>query len=446
MKRVVYQWMIGAVGFLFLAPANAQTGAASNSKYGHGADSVECVKCLSLYQQDYKNNNYVDAIVYWRKVFKDCPKSSVNNVPRGIAMYQYFISRELNPSVKSALVDTLMMVYEEGIASRPQKKGEYLAAMAQDMQTYLENTPATQKKILKVMEQSMINDKENTLPITYANYMKISIELNASGNLSDEELLDNYTKVSELLSAAIKKTTNEDLAKARDMIDDGFARSAAANCENLTKIYAPKFEGNKNDLDFLKKLTRLLNRNECTDSKLFEQASEKQFELEPSADAAFNMAKLFLKKENYSKALEYFDNAIEHATDPTEKAQYLCQKGGLLLSKFNNKFAEAKKCAIEAAKLRPEWGESYVLLSNVYAQGPKCGDDDFEKAQVYWVVVDKLIKAKTVDPNYAERVNGTIKSYSQHFPRKEEAFFRNITEGTSVSIGCWINETTKARW
>ncbi|MDR3093472.1 MAG: hypothetical protein LBU62_02370 [Bacteroidales bacterium] len=444
MKKVIYQLIAGVAGLLFLAPTNAQTGVASNSKYGHGADSVECVKCLSLYQQDYKNNNYADAIVYWRKVFKDCPKSSVNNVPRGIAMYQYFISRELNPNTKSALVDTLMMVYEEGIASRPQKKGEYLAAMAQDMQKYLENTPATQKKILKVLEGSIVNDKENTLPVTYANYMKICIDLNGSGDLSDEDLLDNYTKVSDWLSAAIRKTSNEELAKARDMIDDGFARSPAANCENLAKIYGPKFESSKNDLEFLKKLTRLLNRNECTNGKLFEQASEKQFELDPSAASAFNMAILFLKKENFAKAIEYFDNAIEHETNPLENAKYLCQKGQILLSKFN-KYVDAKKCAIEAAKLRPNWGEPYVLLANVYAQA-KCGDDEFEKAQVYWVVVDKLIKAKTVDTEYAERVNGSIKSYTQYFPKKEEAFFRNITDGTSVSVECWVNETTKARW
>jgi tetratricopeptide (TPR) repeat protein len=406
---------------------------------------VDCVKYLSLYQQDFKNKDYASAIVFWRHVFKNCPNSSVNNVPRGIAMYQYFISRELNPNAKSALVDTLMLVYEAGIASRPQKKGEYLASMAQDMQKYLENTPATQKKILKVLEASMVTDKENTLPVTYATYMKLSIDLNGAGNLSDEELLDNYTKVSDLLSAAIRKTSNEELAKARDMIDYGFASSPAANCENLGKIYTPKFDRNKNDLEFLTKLTRLLNRNECTDSKLFEQASEKQFELDPSAASAFNMAKLFLKKENFAKALEYFDNAVEHETDPIDKAKYLCQKGGLLLSKFS-KYADAKKCALDAAKLRPDWGEPYVLLSNVYAQGPKCGEDDFEKAQVYWVIVDKLIKAKTVDPDYAERVNGTIRSYAQYFPRKEEAFFRNITEGSSVSVECWVNETTKARW
>ncbi|MDR0815474.1 MAG: hypothetical protein LBN37_06965 [Bacteroidales bacterium] len=376
MKKVIYL-LIGGVTLL-LMPANAQTGVASNSKYGHGADSVECLKCLAIYQHDFKNKDYDAAIVYWRYVFKNCPESSVNNVPRGIVMYQYLISKELNPNAKSALVDTLMMIYEAGIASRPQKKGEYLAAMAQDMQAYLENTAETQKKILKIMEESIVIDKDHTLPVTYANYMNVSVDLNASGNLSDAALLDNYTKVSDWLSEAIQKTANKEFAKARDMID-------------------------------------------------------------------YSMAKLFYGKGNFNQSLEYLDAAIKNETNSIDKANYVCMRGIILSSKFN-KYPDAKKCALDAARLRPNWGEPYVLLANVYAQGPKCGDDDFEKAQVYWVVVDKLIKAKTVDPNYAERVNGSIKSYSKYFPKKEEAFFRNINEGTSVSIECWINETTKARW
>ncbi|MDR0712875.1 MAG: hypothetical protein LBF89_01230 [Bacteroidales bacterium] len=444
-KKNIHKLTAGIAGLFLSLSTFAQTGVASNSRYGHGADSIECVRNLSLYQHHYKNKDYNSAISHWRIVFNNCPKSSINNVPRGISMYQYFIARELDPAVKSALVDTLMMIYREGIKLLPQRKGEYMAAMAQDMETYLEDSPETKKKILKTIEESIIAEKENTLPTTFVNYMKTSLALNDAGILTDEELVDNYTKVSEWLDLAITKTSNEDLAKARDVIDNAFAQSIAANCENLIKIYSDKFEAGQNDLEFLKKLTHLLNSKNCTDSKLFEQASEKQFQLDPSATAAYNMAKLFLQKGNFSKALEYFDNAIEQETRSVQKATYWCQKGDILRSKFD-KFAEAKRCALEAAKLRPDWGEPYLLLATIYAQGPQCGDDEFEKRQIYWVIVDKLIKAKTVDPEYAERVNSSIKTYSQHFPSKEEGFFRDISEGTTITIGCWVNETTRVRY
>jgi hypothetical protein len=96
--------------------------------------------------------------------------------------------------------------------------------------------------------------------------------------------------------------------------------------------------------------------------------------------------------------------------------------------------------------LRPDWGAPYILLANTYANGPKCGEDEFEQRNVYWVVVDKLQKAKAVDPACATIVDPLIRQYSQHFPKKEEGFFRNILEGATVSVGCWIGESTKVRY
>ena len=43
----------------------------AQSKYG--ADSAECIKYLSYYDQYYKQKNYNDAIPNWRKAYKLCP-------------------------------------------------------------------------------------------------------------------------------------------------------------------------------------------------------------------------------------------------------------------------------------------------------------------------------------------------------------------------------------
>jgi len=450
MKSVVKS--LGVIAGLFaMMTVSAQTGAVSGTRYGKGQDSINCIRNLSLYQQDYQHRNYEAAIVNWRKVWKDCPQSSANLSAHGIAMYQNFIANELDQNKKMALFDTLMMVYEKGIILRPQNKGNYLANMAQDMVKFAD-TPENQPKLLKIMEESMILEKEKTSVLTYVNYMKIIFEQNISGRLSAEELIDNYNKVSDYIGEAIKKTTNatdslkkEELAKARDMIDDSFANSSAASCENLVKIYGGKYDANKNDIDFLRKLTRILNRKDCTDSELFEKASEQQYALSPSSAAAYNMAKLFLRKGNYDKAAEYFENAINSETEPFDKANYNWQLGGLMLSQFK-KYTDAKKYALEAIRLRPDWGQPYILLANTYASGPKCGEDDFEQRYVYWVVVDKLQKARSVDSDCAVIVDPSIRQFSQHFPKKEEGFFRNVIEGANVTVPCWINETTKVRY
>ena len=444
MKKVVKIFGLAAIGLYLSFSTSAQPGSVTGTKYGKGQDSLNCIRDLSLYQQDYQHKNIDAAIVYWRKVWINCPQSSVNLATHGINMYQYFIARELDQNKKKAMLDTLMQVYEKGMILRPQNKGAYLGMMAQDLLKYAD-TPENRGRIFKLLEERMDVEKEKTPAITYATYMKMILEQNVSGQLSDEELLENYTKVSDFISEAIKKTSDEELAKARDMIDDGFVNSNAAGCENLLKIYGEKYDENKNDIEFLRKLTRMLNKKECTDADLFEKASEQQYALDPSPDAAYNMAKLFLMKENYDKAVEYFENAIKSETEPFDKANYNYQLGSIMLIKYN-KYTDAKKYALEAIKLRPDWGRPYILLANTYANGTKCGEDDFEQRYVYWAVVDKLQKAKAVDPDCTNIVDPLIRQYSQLFPKKEEGFFRNVLEGATVSIGCWIGESTKVRY
>jgi len=443
MKTVVKT--LGVVAGLFaVMSVSAQTGAASGTRFGKGQDSITCVRNFSLFKTDFDLKNYDAAIVNWRKVWRDCPLSSINYTINGAQMYKYYIERELNPDKKNALIDTLMQVYEKGIALRPQAAANYRQYMLEDMLKYLD-TPENQSKILKMLESQMSIQKENTSALTYASYMRIMIAQNAEGKLSDEDLLENYTKVSDLITNAIKKTSNEELAKARDMIDEQFVNSSAAGCDNLLKIYGAKYEANKEDAEFLRKLTRLLNRKDCTDSKLFENASEQMYALNPSSDAAFNMAKLFFRRGNYDKAVEYYENAIKTETEPFDKANFYNQLGAIMLSHYK-KYTDAKKYALEAIKLRPDWGAPYVLLANTYANGPKCGEDDFEQRYVYWVVVDKLQKAKSVDPDIAPQVNNLISQYVQLFPKKEEGFFRNVLEEATVTVPCWINESTKVRY
>ena len=65
---------------------------------------------------------------------------------------------------------------------------------------------------------------------------------------------------------------------------------------------------------------------------------------------------------------------------------------------------------------------------------------------VYWVAVDKFIKAKQVEPALEEKANELIRSYAPHFPSKEEIFFEpDLEDGKAFTVGGWIGETTICR-
>lgn len=65
---------------------------------------------------------------------------------------------------------------------------------------------------------------------------------------------------------------------------------------------------------------------------------------------------------------------------------------------------------------------------------------------VYWVAVDKFVKAKSVDPSCAGEANGLIARYSKYFPEDKEIFMHpDINKGSSYTVGGWIGESTIVR-
>ena len=440
MKRVVKFLGLAATSLLVVMSASAQTAFVPN----YGSDPAMCQRFLSLYQQDYRQNNFDEAIINWRRVWNACPLSSPNLVPQGATMYKYYIDRELDQNRKNALIDTLFMVWEKGIELRPEVATTYQTQLMQDMLRYAD-TPENESKILSLLRTNIDTQRERAAPLTYVNYMRIRFTQNTERRLSDEELLDDYNTVSEILTEAINATNNEEFAKARDLIDDSFINSNAASRENLLRVYGARFDENRDNPVFLRRMTRVLSQREYTDSELFENASERLYELNPSPDAAYNMAMLFLRRDNFERAIEYFEDAINNESNPFDKARYNHLLGSIMLTRFN-RFSDAKRLAQEASRLRPDWGQPYILLANTYASGPRCGTDAFEQAYVFWVAVDKLQRARTVDPEIARTVDPMIRQFSQHFPKREEAFFRNVTEGETVTVGCWIGESTRVRF
>ena len=65
---------------------------------------------------------------------------------------------------------------------------------------------------------------------------------------------------------------------------------------------------------------------------------------------------------------------------------------------------------------------------------------------MYWAAVDKLEKAKNIDPDVAEQAQSLINQYRKYYPSKADVFFKpELKVGESFHIGGWINETVRCR-
>lgn len=431
---------------LMLLLASVFSGKAQTLDAKYGLDSAKTVLHASLYTELVKQKNYKDALPHWRIVFKDAPKFQKTTYKKGVSIIRYMISKTKN----SKYVDTLMMVYDQRIKyfgnDRKYGKGYILGRKGGDLFRYKSKDLTAVKEAYNMMKQAVELQKNIVEAAVLDKCMECAKLLVEKGELQKEEVVDDYLKFMEICDYQIQKYPKKknNLVAAKSNIENNFFAAGVASCETLGEIFTPKFKANPNDMDLLNKILKLLNRQECEESPLYAMVAEKKYELDPNADAAHNLARMFIKKKDYAKTKDYLGKAIELEENAENKADLYFKMASIYFSETN--LQEAKSNALKAISHRPNWGKPYILIGKAYASySKKYGTSEFEHQSVFWAAVDKFIKAKRVDPECAEEANTLIKTWSQYFPTQEEAFFLTLKNGDKYKIGGWINETTTVR-
>lgn len=406
----------------------------------------------TLEKQFYDQKDYKSALPYWRMLYNKYPKSTINIYLHGSNMYENFIQGSKDQKTRGLYIDTLMQIYDRRIKYFDQK-GYILGRQGTDYMKYKltdneEMTDELRKPILKkgyqYLEESVkLQGLESEAPVLIL-LMQSTRGLFGMGELEKGKVIENYDLVSNIINNALQKDpASNNYLIARDNIDQVFQASGAADCEALISIYTPKFDQIAANVEDLKKMIRMLDRQGCDASPLFARGSEKLYELEPSAESAYNMARMFIKAEQHDKALDYYKQAIDSEKDPLNLSKYYYEMATLSFSSSPQTTRTYLKKAIDNNSNN---GKAYLLLGDLYAHNSKSyGENDFERSLVFLLAVDYFNKAKKADSSVEADANEKIKLYSQYFPAKEEIFFNGLTVGQAYSLGGWIGESTTIR-
>jgi len=416
------------------------------------AKDKDYMSTYTLEKQFYDQKDYKSSLGPWRILYKTYPKSSVNIYIHGLNIYQTLIEGTADRKMKDLYIDTLMQVYDHRIKYFDQK-GMNLGRQGADYLKYKLDREGDQlnddqrKNILKkgyayLQESVKIQGLETEAPVLIL-LMNSTRGLYGLGEFGKDKVVESYDIVSKIVSNYLaKEPASEKFISTRNEIDRIFQSSGAADCDALISIYEPKFDQIAANLEDLKKMIRMLDRQNCDASPLFAKASEKLYQLEPSAEAAYNMARLFVKAEQMDKAETYYKQAVDSEKDPLNLAKYYLELGQLNFQKPQL----AKTYLKKSIENNPNAGKAYIMLGDLYAHNSKSyGESDFEKSQVFWVAVDYYAKAKKADSTVEAEANQKIGTYSQYFPPKEEIFFNGLTVGQSITLGGWIGESTTIR-
>lgn len=410
---------------------------------------MEFLNNYSLYREFFKQEDYKSALPHWRIVYRTYPKSTAQIYIDGLRMMEENMARALNTSTKIQHLDTMMMIFDKRMKYMD-NVGELLGRKAAKYLETIITLDLSRDEYIKHLktgygfaEKSIEKSGNTTEPAVLVLFMQSTKILYSMDQFNKSVVFDNFEKTMTILDLQVKNDdTREKANTAIPLIEQIIESSGALDCNGLVDFYTPKYKESPDNVELIKKILRMFKRENC-ENDFSMQLSEKLFQLEPSAEAAYNMARSFLKKENYAKAFEYYERAYNSESSNDQKAIYYYEAAGLSLQQ--HKLQNARDLAREAIKLKSDYCEALQLIGETYAQASKSfSEDDFERSTVFWLAVDYFRRAAAID-KCKDDANSKANFYENYFPNKEEIFFRSLTIGNNHYLGSWINETTKVR-
>lgn len=446
--------ILSASAVLFSAfAAVAQTGVASGTPFGVGADSLRCRQNLGLFSSYAKAGSYDDAFEPWQAAYKECPASSKNIYIYGATILKHKLSLEKDAKKRAELLDKLLGLYDTRVKyfGDDPKKGKD-AIVLDKVNDYL-TIMGEQADYGKVYgwTKSIVDEYKENAPGSLLYWFLASSRETARGNddTKKERYINDYLLASDLLDKQLEAETDSTLRANLEtniaQLDETFARSGLASCELLKKIYTmERLESRKEDKAYLAMTIKLFQnavevddegnpKSEC-DSPVPDKASEYLFKLSPSSKAAMGLAGKCVREKDYSNAVKYLEEAVRLSTNNHDKIKCYELMWSIADRTGNGSLSSRAQSAILA--INPNNGK--ILIRQAVALGNRSNSlfpGDATKARcVYFAVISLLRSAAAKDPNVSGQANSMIARYQKMLPSKEAIFMHPDLSSGSLNI------------
>lgn len=449
-----FNWIIFVFTALFALPATAQE---DNPKYGETPEQrLKCLEALSIYRSFRDQKNYDQAYITWQTACEVCPPIVSERLYTDGAK---FLRKEIKKAYKAKdmertklMIDSLMTVYDLRMANfgasagDPKNECKIKGLKASDMYSYQRKNKL--EELNSLFKESIDCTKENTLAGILSGYYISLYDLykDAEGDAKkkyQQDLLTEYLPLQDYCEYGInnssKERTVEGYKKAKNNIDEIFV--LISNCGDMVPVLEEKIAADPENTDLKKKALRLMNAKDCTEGDMYLQIAEDVHSIEPSAPSAYAIGQGYVKKNELSKSLQYFEEAAELCTDCGDKETFLLKAGQV--ASAMKRTSTARSYANKILEINPKSGEAFLLIGDAIAgMAASCDDGKLGASSVYWLATDYYNKAKRMDSEVTEKANKKIRSVSGQFPSREILFGYGIKDGDDFTVPCTGEKTT----
>lgn len=440
-------------------PAETQPAASAEMKsncptFADAPNEDEIIEQYVLYRDFLKVGDWDMAFDYWQKVYSIAPGADGQRntvMADGITFYEHFLAQAEDPAQKNEYIDKIFSLYDQITECYPE--GGYIEARKGFDLYYKYKDRTNSMEIYELFKASIEKDGAKTNDFVVNPFTALMIDLFFEDRIPVSEVKKYFEIINELIANGLAEC--EGVACDRWQIVKEYAPARLEafevvegffDCEYYMDKYYQDFLDATTDCDVIRTVYSRLKWGGCpeTDERFRNliQAGNQNCVEESDLQLAYQA----LRDADYNKAIELFQSAADEEERIEKKATYI-----LLIAKIYNAhlkdFSKARQYALQAAGLRADWGEPYILIGRLYASsGPLCGPGrGWDSQIVVWPAIDMWAKAKNIDSSVAEEANKWINTYRKFMPTKEDVFIRNLKVGQSFRVGCWIQENTVIR-
>jgi secreted protein containing tetratricopeptide repeats len=407
---------------------------------------------LSIFSEYAKARNYNEAYPVWKEVYTQCPSLHYATFAYGERILQDRIKNN-TAGQKAQSVKELIQLYTDYNKLFPTRLSTTDMRIRQALLMFDENA-GSEQEIYDLLNKAFTEDRAN-FKNEKALYLYFSelVTLHEKGQKELQEVFDAYDNVSEKIQDEkneLSATINQYLAQeeagtisekdkktldaSRKRVDnyETIAESIdaklgqLADCQNLIPLYTKNFEANKTNEEWLRRAAGKMSDKDCTKDPLFVKIVTSLHNVKPSANSAYYLGVMSDKDGNSSKAIQYYNEAVNLETDNFKKSKLLIK----IASKHSK--AQAVGYAQKALTYNPSNSDAYRIMAHAYASSAnECGSTSFEKRAVYWLAAQMARKGG---------LESLAARYDALAPSKADIFESGLA-GKTISFKCWVGQS-----
>ncbi|SMD34921.1 hypothetical protein SAMN04488029_2253 [Reichenbachiella faecimaris] len=387
----------------------------------------------ALYVDAVKSKQFATAVAPHQWLLDNSPDLNESLYINGAKIYEGLVDAESDPAKKLALQEKALQMYDDRIKYFGDE-ANVLNRKAFTAYKYYKSTSSKYQELMTLFDKTFDMNQARTLDNNLMAYMDVVRRYKLSGgDITDEAVIDRYGMISDVIDGKISKGKNVPrLEKIQANVDKLLTATVTVDCAFVEDKLAPKMRESQ-DPKMAKKVFQLMLTAKCSESPTFVEAAELVYKSEPAFGLAKVIALKYASAEDLGKASEYYDQALDLTDDNLKKSEIYMSMAQMYASNGNK--SAARTNARKALANDPSATKAYILVGNLYMQSYNDCKAGVSK------VDDRLVFIAAYNQYKRAGDTAAMAKAKEQFPSIEEIFELGLTEGQSMTVGCWINET-----